>query len=166
MLLGVAHPWSERKGLKDYIALSRLLPNDVVIVLVGLSEGQKESLPDNIVGLGVTKSQDELAMLYSMADIVLNLSYAEIFGLTTVEGLACGTPGIVYNATASPGLITDETGIIVEPGDIKGVADAIRQILSHEKPTKACRERAISMYDKNMCFEKYIELYEELVEKK
>lgn len=167
VLLGVAHPWSERKGLKDYIALSRMLPADCIIVLVGMSEIQRKGLPKNIKGLGVTRSVEELVALYNRADIVLNLSYAETFGLTTVEGFACGTPGIVYNRTASPELITPETGVVVEAGNIEGVAQAILEILKKGKSyySEACRKRAEMCYDKNKCFEKYVALYEQLYKK-
>lgn len=167
VLIGVAHPWSERKGLKDYIALSKVLPPNCIIVLIGLSEEQRNGLPENIVGLGVTRNVDELVELYNVADIVLNLSHEETFGLTTAEGFACGTPGIVYNATASPELITPETGIIVETGDIQGVADAVKQILANGKSsyTIACRKRAEEFFNKNKCFEKYLKLYEDLIDR-
>ena len=160
----MAHPWSERKGLKDYVALSKLLPEDCIIVLVGLSDEQRIVLPDNIVGLGAMQNQSELVALYNMADIVLNLSYAETFGLTTAEGFACGTPGIVYNATASPELITPETGMVVESGNIQGVADAVKVMLAKGKHhySASCRKRAEEYYDKEKCFEEYVGVYEQI----
>lgn len=165
LLLATATLWSERKGLKDYVALSSLLASDVTIVLVGLSETQKKRLPTNIIGLSRTQNIQELVEFYSASDIVLNLSYEETFGLTTVEGFACGTPGIVYNSTASPELITPETGLIVEPGDIQGVANAINEILSKGKAyySNACRQRAVTMFNKDDRFAEYIQLYEDLL---
>lgn len=164
LLVGVATAWSDRKGLKDYIKLRELLPEDIVILLVGLSKQHIKNLPKDIIGIGRTKSNDELVDIYAGADIVMNLSYEESFGLTTVEGLACGTPGIVYNTTASPELITPETGIIVEPGDISGIVNAVKCILSKGKRsyTEACRKRAEVMFNKNDRFLDYIQLYESL----
>lgn len=164
LLIGVANPWSERKGLKDYITLSKLVQENVLIVLVGLNEEQRRGLPKNIIGLGVTQNVSELVMLYSMADIVLNLSYAETFGLTTVEGFACGTPSIVYNATASPELVTPETGIVVAPGDISGLVKAVDQLLSKEKPINACRKHAIDTFNKEDKYQEYLSLYERLLD--
>lgn len=163
-MLGVAHPWSERKGLKDYVELSKFLPSDCVIVLVGLDDRQRANLPGNIIGLGATQNISELVMLYSLADVVLNLSYAESFGLTTVEGFACGTPGIVYNATASPELVTPDTGIVVEPGDVESVAKAVKLMLTKGKTnySKKCRERAELYFDKNKMYQEYLDLYSEL----
>jgi len=167
LLLGVASVWSPRKGLKDFIELSKHLNSDYQIVLVGLSREQIEQLPDNILGIERTESVEELAIMYSEADIVLNLSYEETFGLTTVEGFACGTPGIVYNATASPELIDQSTGLVVEPGDINGLIDAIIQIEQNGKQSysDACVNRAHRLYKKEDRYQEYIELYERLLVK-
>ena len=83
LMMGVASIWSPLKGLKDFIELSKHLNSDYQIVLVGLSREQIEQLPDNILGIERTESVEELANMYSEADIVLNLSYQETFGLTT-----------------------------------------------------------------------------------
>lgn len=167
ILLGVATSWSKRKGLADYLKLAEVLPVNCKIILVGLSKQQIKNLPKNIIGLTRTESIDELAELYSLADIVLNLSYEETFGLTTVEGFACGTPGIVYNCTASPELISPETGLIVEGGDIEQLATAIDEILLKGTASFsiACRNRAELLYDKMNKFKEYIELYHDILNK-
>jgi glycosyltransferase involved in cell wall biosynthesis len=168
VLLGVATTWSERKGLPDYLQLSRTLKDDEVIVLVGLREKQIEKLPPRIMGIKRTENLNELAALYSLADVVCNLSVEETFGLTTVEGFACGTPGIVYNCTASPELINSDTGFIVEAGDIEGVRSAVDVIRNRGKSSysSACRERAVKMFNKDSQYEQYIQLYEELLANK
>lgn len=165
VLLGVASTWSASKGLLDYCKLGECLTDKYQIVLVGLSDKQIKNLPLNIIGLKRTDNVQDLVDLYSMADVVMNLSYAETFGLTTVEGLACGTPGIVYNSTASPELITDETGFVVETGDINGVVNAIKTIFNNGKIfySKACRQRAINFFNKDYQYRNYIDLYNELL---
>lgn len=165
ILLGVASIWDERKGLKDYIELSKLLGRDFQIVLVGLTKKQIEQLPDNILGIERTESVEMLAEIYSSANIVLNLSYEETFGLTTVEGFACGTPGIVYNATASPELIDVSTGIVVEQGNINKLTEAIYSIKKKGKEyySEACVNRAYKLYKKEDRYKEYIQLYNELI---
>ena len=59
ILLGVASVWSPRKGLKDFIALSKLLDNDFQIVSVWLTRKQIEQLPDSILGIERTESVEE-----------------------------------------------------------------------------------------------------------
>lgn len=165
VLLGVATSWDKRKGLTDYIALSGKLNYDYLIVLVGLKKNAARNLPKNIIGIERIEDVHELAKLYSCAEIVLNLSYQETFGMTTVEGFACGTPGIVYDATASPELITEDTGIIVKPGNIEEIAAAIQKIVMKEKKdySISCLQRAREMYDAEKKYNEYVGLYESLI---
>lgn len=168
ILLAVASVWSDAKGLSDYIKLSEVLPDDYIIVLVGLKESQIASLPQRIVGLPRTQNVTELVQLYSMAHIVMSLSYSETFGLSIVEGMACGTPAIVYDNTAQKYQIDERTGLTVETGDIAGVADAVKlldaRIESNAEGISAdCRKRAGDYYDKNKNYQSYISLYNKLL---
>lgn len=167
ILLSLATTWSKRKGLDDFIKLSSLLNQDELIVLVGLTKSQIQNLPKNIIGIERTESQEELTQLYSQAGIVLSLSVEETFGLTIAEGFACGTPAIVYNSTATPELITPETGEVVEPHNIRGLREAIDRIRnSNINYTKTCRERAERLYNKDDRYNDYIELYKEILNKR
>lgn len=162
ILLGLATNWTKGKGLDDYFKLSEKLSDEYLILLVGLSENQIKGLPANIKGITVTQDIQELVSLYSSADIVMNLSYAETFGLTTAEGFACGTPSIAYNCTASPELIDPEVGELVEPGDIQGVINAISFIRQKGKAsyTGACRLKAETLYSADIQYNEYIKLYD------
>ena len=165
MLLGVASSWSSRKGFHDYLKLAEILPPNHRIVLVGLTPSMAKKLPKNVIGLPRTNSADELAELYSTADVVLNLSVEETFGLTTVEGFACGTPGIVYDCTASPELIDEKTGMVCHAGDLSAILAALKTLEKNGKQsyTLACRNRAVKLFNKNIQYEKYIDLYRELL---
>lgn len=166
ILLGVAAIWEERKGLKDFITLSRLLPDEYRVVLVGVSKEQQSLLPGNIIGITRTESQEELAAYYSMADIVLNLSYQETFGMTTVEGFSCGTPGIVYDKTASPELVVPTCGKVVEAGNMEQLLSAISEIMSNGKShySASCRQRVLQYYNKDDRFNDYMTLYNHLLQ--
>ena len=165
LLLGVATTWSERKGLQDFVKLSKLLDNTFVIVLIGLDKNQLENLPENIIGLDRTESQEELCSFYSSADLFLNLSVEETFGLTTAEALSCGVPSIVYNVTACPELISEETGFVVERQDINELFNTIKKIkdIGKSQFTSACRNRAISLFDENKVNLEYFNLYNEIL---
>ena len=166
ILLGVACPWSNRKGLRDYLELSERLDNRFVIILVGLSEKQMADFPSNVIGLPKTQSQNELAELYSMSDILLSLSYGETFGMTMVEAYACGTPCIVYDNTAQPEIVTPNTGRVAKTGDIDEVARLVYEMTESnfkDNHSADCRVRAEQMYDKNKSFMKYIDLYESFI---
>lgn len=154
--------------MSDYIKLSEIVPEDYVIVLVGLTESQIASLPQRIVGLPRTQNVTDLVQLYSMAHIVMSLSYSETFGLSIVEGMACGTPAIVYANTAQKYLIDERTGLAVKTGDVAGVADAVKKLdarieANKEEISADCRKRADEYYDKNKNYQSYISLYNKLL---
>ena len=164
-ILGVATSWNSRKGLSDFKSLSKLLRENEIIVLVGLSKSQIKKLPKKIIGISKTENQLELSDLYNSSDVFLNLSVEETFGLTTAEALACGTPAIVYNSTASPELIDSKTGIVVKKNDISGLLDAIQEIKSKGKLfySKSCRKRAVKLFNRDKRFKQYFELYNRLI---
>jgi glycosyltransferase involved in cell wall biosynthesis len=87
--------------------------------------------------------------------------------MTTVEGYASGTPSIVYNCTASPELITPETGLIIEAGNIEALVNGIKQITKNGKAyySSNCRKLAESNFDKNKKIEAYFNLYDNLISK-
>ena len=165
ILLGVASPWSERKGLKDFIKLSELIDTNIKIILVGLDQNQINDLPNNIIGIQRTENVNQLADLYSMADLFINFSVEETFGLTTAESLSCGTPALVYNATACPEVVSEDTGFIVEKGDLDSVVKVINEVREKGKEfySEKCRERAVSYFNKDDRFMDYIQLYQSLI---
>ena len=163
VLLGVANPWRERKGLMQFVNLSKLINERCVIVLVGLNDEQLSDLPDSIIGIGHTDSAAELAALYSMADIYVNLTLEDTFPTTNIEALACGTPVITYRSGGSAESIDDTCGISVERNSVQGVVAAIDTILSQKGiayTTEDCVNHAM-LYDREVRFEEYIrEVYE------
>jgi len=166
MILGVATTWDRRKGLDDFVQLSdKLKDNDTIIVLVGLSITQINKLPSNIIGIQRTENQKELSGLYSSADLFMNLSVEETFGLTTAEALSCGTPALVYDATACPELVNENTGFVVKKNDISALVNVIDRVKSNGKLsyTHSCRNRAIALFNKKDCYLEYFELYKRLL---
>lgn len=159
--------WSNDKGLADLITLGKHPDN--VVVLVGMSEAQVKEFSSvryrdyNLIPIQRTHNQYELAMLYSMADVYVNPTYADMFPTVNLEALACGTPVITYCTGGSPEVVDEETGVVVEQGNVKALADAIRQMKEHPLSSEACRKRSEDYFDKDKCFENYIEQYEKLL---
>lgn len=165
IILGVASVWEPRKGLVDFIELSKHLSDDYKIVLVGLTKKQISKLPENILGIERTEIVQGLAEIYASSDVFINPTYEDNFPTTNLESLACGTPVITYKTGGSPEAIDDYTGIVVEQGNINNLMDAINQIKTHGKQfyTTACVDRAHRLYKKEDRYKEYIDLYEELL---
>lgn len=164
-VLAVSSVWNEEKGLFDIFKLRELMPSEYSITIVGLSVKQMGQLPSGIIGIERTQNVQDLVQLYSDADVLINSTYADTFPTVNLEALACGTPVITYRTGGSPEAVSPETGVVVEQGDVAGMADAIRVICDKGKDyyTDACRKRAELHFDKDKCFEKYVELYEGVI---
>lgn len=126
IILGVASAWQECKGLYDFIELSKMLPENYIIVLVGLTDSQLKMLPGNMIGIKRTNNIKELAEIYTAADIFANPSKEETFGLTTLEAIECGTQVIVYKGTACEEIAEKFGGLAVEP-NVKALYNAIME---------------------------------------
>lgn len=165
VILGVSNLWEPRKGLNDFIELSKIIDESKYqIVLVGLDRKTKKNMPASIVCIGRTDNINELASLYTEAAILLNPTYEDNFPTINIEALSCGTPVATYNTGGSIEAIDEETGFIVEKGDIQGLYRCIEQVAKtgEEAYTEKCRARAIKFFDANKCYLRYIELYKEL----
>lgn len=158
LALGVASVWERRKGLDDFIRLSGMLGETWKIVLVGLSEQQMKELPPGILGLARTGSIEELAALYTAADVFVNPTQEDNFPTTNLEALACGTPVLTYRTGGSPESISASCGIVVEKGDIKALAQAVQEA---DFSAEACLERA-KCFDKTAKYLDYIRLYRDM----
>lgn len=154
ILLGVASPWTPRKGLQDFIKLAPMLPENWKIVLVGLSKHQLAHLPSDILGLERTNNTKELAQIYTTADVFFNPTYEDNYPTTNLEAIACGTPVITYDTGGSPESAGKENGVVVEKGNINDVC----KILLKTDNLK-CESMIEKNFDKNKLFQQYVKLY-------
>jgi glycosyltransferase involved in cell wall biosynthesis len=165
VILATGTSWGDDKGLSDYGKLREMLSDDYAIVLVGMTQEWLEKVPEGVIGLPRTKTPVELSDYYSMADCVMSLSRMESFGLTIVEGFACGTPAIDYDTTALPELITPETGLIATFLDVEDVKKKVEIMRAKGKSSysKKCREVAVEQYGRTNCYHKYMNVYKSLL---
>ncbi len=161
VILGVASTWDTRKGLRDFIKLASMLGDEYRIVIVGVTESETKNFLPNMIGIKRTNSVQELGEIYTAADVFLNASVEETFGLPTVEAMACGTPVIVYNATALPEVVDETCGFIVEPHDFTSLVDIIKNKKYELINSDSCRKQAIK-FEKYKQYEQYIDLYREI----
>lgn len=164
-ILGVSSPWTERKGLFDFIKLSKLISDDTIILLVGLSRKQIIDLPSNIIGIERTENQNQLRDLYASSNLFINFSVEETFGLTTAEALACGTPALVYNLTACPEVVDSQTGFVIEHGDLNSVIEVIDVVKMNGKSfyQDKCRKRISELFNIKLMISEYLKLYQNTI---
>lgn len=166
IVLGVAAVWDARKGLKDFYSLSQMLPVDEYeIVIVGkVDSADKTTFESGCKITFVDRTQNvlELAQLYSAASVFTNPTYQDNYPTTNLEAMACGTPVVTYRTGGSPEAVDENTGLVIEQGNVQALKDAVIE-LSGRDMRDACRKRAEAIFDKEKCFDAYISLYNKLL---
>ena len=162
VVLGVASTWTERKGLDTFIKLSKLLPLEYNIVLIGLSESQKKLLPPNIIAIDKIYNTQQLVEWYSTADLFFNSSVEETMGMTTLESLACGTPVLVFDKTAIPEVVSESCGVVINLCDSIHLNKVIVETDWSKFTSDNCVRQA-SKFKKSLKYEEYYSLYKEIV---
>lgn len=162
VILGVAFNWSHAKGLDVFVELSKRLPENYKIVLVGTTQKTVDLIPDSIISIHRTADRHELAAIYTAADVFVNPTREEVFGLVNIEALACSTPVVTFNTGGSPESITPECGVVVPQDDIDAMESAIIHVCADPSYQENCRKRALQFDDKN-CLKKYLDLYHKVI---
>ena len=156
--------WHEGVGFSDIWKLRERLDDRFVIVLVGVTQKQKEMLPAGVVGILHTSNRDELAELYTSADIAFTPQTVCAFGLVTAEAMACGTPSVVYAEAAAE--VTGIGALVVPIRNIEVLASTIERYIENGGKkiySDYCVTRATDEYDSVKNYSKYVDLYESLI---
>lgn len=164
VVLGVAHKWSEQKGLFRIIEVAKAKPEWKFVLIGQLPENV--AIPSNIITVGLVNDVDLLVEYYSMADALLNPSTQETFGKTTAEAIACGTPVVGYNSTAIPELIGEGCGLVIELNSgSEVIINALDTIYNNGKEhyKEKCISFAKENFEKQKLINEYISLYSELI---
>ena len=160
IILGVSFGWDERKGLDVFTALAKKMPDNYKIVLVGTDDIVDKQLTNNILSIHCTQNQQELAQIYSAADVFVNPTREENYPTVNMEAIACGTPVLTFKTGGSPEMLDETCGAVVECGDIDSLEKEIVHICTKTPYTKeACIQKS-KEFDKNERFKEYVELYE------
>jgi glycosyltransferase involved in cell wall biosynthesis len=111
--------------------------------------------------------QEELLQHSWEADIVINPSLSEAFGMSLVEGMACEKPVIGARVGGMTEAIAPEvTGLLFESGNANALADAILELLSDEQRKtsmgKAGRKRVIEMFSWEKIAQSLLEQYQSI----
>lgn len=160
VVMGMANKWLQPVNRSLLDAVVEGMPDDRILCLVGCTDDQKQQLAahgDRVCAVGFVSDRDELARVYSMADVFVNPTHADTLPTVNMESICAGTPVITYNVGGSPELIDADTGIVVPEGDVTAVLQAVDKMLAQDMPT--CSTTGKSRFDKNECYGAYVDLY-------
>ena len=124
--VGGLDPPDPRKGLGPLVERAATGATELPLVLAGRYDAATGGLAEHgRVILTGRLTDDELAALYSAAEVLVLPSEDEGFGLTAHEALACGTPVAGYSIPAlEEGLGANPAVRLVSPGDLDALLAA------------------------------------------
>lgn len=162
IVLGVSFDWGIKKGIDVFVDLSKHLPDDYRIILVGTNDETDKILPKNIISIHRTQNQKELAEIYTAADIFALPTREENYPTVNMEALACGTPVVTFRTGGSYEMLDETCGSVVDYNDINALKNEIMRICENKIYSKeACLKKA-ERFNKNERFKEYIQLYERI----
>lgn len=162
------------KGVHDLVAalprVRRAFPGTRLVVA---GQGRQASaLVEQARKLRVRRSVDfaghlpdrALVALLAAADVVVLPSRYEPFGIVALEAAAAGAPLVASTAGGLAELVVDGvTGLSVAPGDVDGIAEAVRAVLADPaaaaRRAKAAKARLSTEFDWRGIAEQTAEVY-------
>ena len=147
------------KGHRIVVQALQGLPDAVRYVIVG--EGPEREALENLAGsLGVggrvhfagRVGHDALPRVLAQADALVQPSIGEeAFGISVVEGMACGLPALVSNQGGLSEIVEDDScGLRLPPGDVAAWRAAIDSLARDparvRRMGEAARERAVAQF--------------------
>jgi len=163
IVLGVAAYWGRRKGLDVFVNLSHLLDEKYQIIMVGTNDNVDAHLPPGIISIHHTQNREELAKLYSVADVFVNPTREDNYPTVNLEAIACGTPVITFDSGGSPECIYKGCGTVIKGENIEQLAYEIMKICEDGKIySNACLQQR-EKFDKQLNYKSYINIYRDIM---
>ncbi|OOV29261.1 hypothetical protein BXU11_04905 [Flavobacterium sp. LM5] len=133
---------------QDALKLAQIIDSDSQIILVG-NVASPNLVPKNCIHIDYLHGNEELAIAYSVADVYVHLSTEDTFGKVIAEAMSCGTPAIVYDATACPELVDEGCGYVVEKRNIEQVNASLLKVKAHTKKfySQSCVDKVTQDFD-------------------
>ena len=153
------------KKISDRVPARLVMVGDGPERLSAVGVARQLGIADKVRFLG---NHENIETLIPCADLIIQPSEHESFGLVPLEGMACEVPII---GTESGGvcevIVNGETGYLCEVGDIESMAARAIEILTDTAKAremgKRGRERVITHFGKEQIVSQYEDLYRELV---
>ena len=150
------------KGGYYVVKVAEELKNENIKILVAGNYKEGIKVPKNVILLGRVNSQEELAKLYSMADITLLTSKKETFSMVTAESLCCGTPVIGFKAGGPEQIAIKEYSKFIEYGNLKDLKIEILKTINNKLEKNKISNESYNKYSSQKMSKEYIKIYKEL----
>ncbi len=150
---------------KDYFTLRRavdLLSAERMLVIALGEAGEEERINQVTLRSEPFASRDRVAETLRGADVYVHATKADNHPLAVLEALACGVPVIAARVGGIPEQLTEETGVLVEPGDVKALARALDDLLRDPERRTRMAEAAAADARVRFGLERQVDAYLDL----
>ena len=140
----------------------RLVGADPLAVRLVLSRARVRE--DGIDVLGVLPDEELTRELLAAKVLVAPSLGGESFGMVLTRAFACAIPVVASDIPGYRGVVADDTGVLVPPGDTRALADAVVGVLRNE-PRRAAmgaaaRELAVDRYGWEHVASELVQIYD------
>ncbi len=176
ILFGAANINDRRKGITYLVDALTILKNDypqteaVEVVIFGKNNHfDVNQLPFRVHELKLINSQQQLAEIYSMADVYITPSLEDNLPNTVMEALACGTPVVAFNTGGIPEMVNHgQNGYLAELMSATDLAKGLHEVLHLANATEMAakaRQKVLENYTNEKVAQQYIEVYQSILSK-
>jgi glycosyltransferase involved in cell wall biosynthesis len=120
-------------------------------------------LPFPVHQLNIITDENELAEIYSLADVFVTTSLEDNLPNMVMEAMVCGTPVVAFNTGGIPEMIDHlQNGYLADLASAQGIADGILEILYGADAAtlaKNVRQKVLDNYTNDKVANQYIQLY-------
>ena len=149
---------SKRKGGEYVIALAeKMQQQNVKFILIGVADLNR-TFPENVIALGRTENQSELAEYYSLADCFVICSERENFPTTCLEAQCCGVPVCGFDVGGAKETSVIQEDNFVPYGDLETLQQVVERILVSDYSN--LDRIAATKYSCQAMYEEYYNLYQ------
>lgn len=164
-----ADPTKKTKGMHLLLeALHKLTNPEKYFLLIAGQESNLEQLKQagfSYRHFGYLSEQKEMNEFYALADILVNPSIYETFGLVNIEAMASGTPVIAFSVCAMEEIITPECGWCIKTGNIPLLTQTIQMAFESDlsQMGQSARKQVESNFSELQMLHEYENLYKKVV---
>jgi glycosyltransferase involved in cell wall biosynthesis len=139
-----------------------------LLVFGGKTKSQEMLLGYECIHLGHISNMDELAMVYSSADITLVPSRVESFGQVAAESMSCQTPVVAFRCSGLVDIVSHlDSGYLADPFDVNDLAQGIAWFMDMDQESRAhigtnARLRIKQKFCQDIVRNQFLSIYAEL----
>ncbi|QTA87917.1 glycosyltransferase family 4 protein [Desulfonema magnum] len=173
ILFGADSVVNQRKGLAYLLEALNRFPlksgHEYILVTFGnFPQGANITSKYQVLNTGQIADENQLALVYSAADLFVLPSLEDNLPNTVVEAMACGLPIVGFDIGGMPDMVEHgKTGYLAKPRDIAGLAEGINWVISSYDNgvnfSERCREKAEKEYAPDVQAKAYNELYNRIL---